>query len=307
MYSWGHWRTLVPLLIGVFGLIAFIVYSVSYSQEPLIRKSLFNSPTAITAYFGTMIHGMLVWALLYYMPIYFEVAKEYTPILSGVAIFPFTFTTAPAAVVVGLVITKTGRYRPSLWIGWFLTTFGMGLLIYLKAYTNTASWVSISLVAGSGMGILFSAQGFAAQASVSNADLPFAGAMYSFFRAFGQTIGVAISGVIFQNTFKKKLLDTAYAVNADSWSKDASALVGVVKAMSVVGEEGILKAVLVRIYVDSLRTVWIVLCVLAGVAFLASVVFTAEISLERELETDQGFVFDNRKRRGSDEERVQGS
>ncbi|KAH6725039.1 hypothetical protein BKA61DRAFT_589727 [Leptodontidium sp. MPI-SDFR-AT-0119] len=34
-------------------------------------------------------------------------------------------------VVVGLVITKTGRYRPSLWIGWLLTTLGMGLLIYL--------------------------------------------------------------------------------------------------------------------------------------------------------------------------------
>lgn len=121
---------------------------------------------------------MLVWSLLYYMPIYFEVAKGYNPILSGVAIFPFTFTTAPAAVVIGLVITKTGRYRPSLWTGWLMTTIGMGLLILLKQSTVTSSWVFLSLVPGCGMGILFSAQGFAAQASVSNADLPFAGAMY---------------------------------------------------------------------------------------------------------------------------------
>jgi len=62
----------------------------------------------------------------------------------------------------------------------------MGLLVYLKQSTNMPSWIFLSLVAGTGTGMLFSAQGFAAQASVSNTDVPFAGAMYSFFRAFGQ-------------------------------------------------------------------------------------------------------------------------
>ena len=114
MYEWKSWRTLVPMILGIFGLLGFIVYSVSFSSEPLIRRSLFNSPTAITAYAGTVVHGMIVWALLYYMPLYFEVAKNYSPVTSGIAIFSFTFTVGPAAVVVGLVITKTGRYRPSI-------------------------------------------------------------------------------------------------------------------------------------------------------------------------------------------------
>ncbi len=48
------------------------------------------------------------------MPLYFEVAKNYSPITSAIAIFPFTFTVVPAAVVVGLIITKTGYYRPLL-------------------------------------------------------------------------------------------------------------------------------------------------------------------------------------------------
>jgi hypothetical protein len=64
--------------------------------------------------------------------------------------------------------------------------------------------------------VLFSAQGFATQASASNGDLPFAGVMYSFFRAFGQTLGIAISGVIFQNVFKKKILATVYSAFIDS-------------------------------------------------------------------------------------------
>jgi len=55
----------------------------------------------------------------------------------------------------------------------------MGLFIHLKESITVVSWVFLSLVAGTGTGMLFSAQGFAAQASVSNADLPFAGAMVS--------------------------------------------------------------------------------------------------------------------------------
>jgi hypothetical protein len=131
----------------------------------------------------------------------------------------------------------------------------MGLLTHLQQSTSTPSWILLSLVAGCGLGMLFSAQGLAAQASASNADLTFAGTMYSFFRACGQTLGVAISGVIFQNTFKKKIANTAYAafaVFADQW---ATSLVQVVKAWSSAGNEGIMKQVVVKAYMKSLRMV----------------------------------------------------
>jgi len=300
MYDWSSWRTLVPLVLGIFGIIGFIIYSVYISTEPLIRGTLFNTPTAIVAYIGTLVQGLIVWSLLYYMPLYFEVAKNYSPITSGIAIFPFTFTVAPAAVIVGLVVTKTGRYRPSLWIGWFHTTLGMGLLIYLDQATNIPSWIFLSLVSGTGLGMLYSAQGFAAQASASAADLPFAGAMYSFFRALGQTLGVAISGAIFQNVFKKKILVTKYSTFADEWARNASSFVQVVKAWSDVGEQGMMKEVVIKAYIESLRVVWCVMCVLAGATFIASLVWTREVSLKRELETEQGFIYDDYRKRRTD-------
>ncbi|PQE32818.1 mfs multidrug transporter protein [Rutstroemia sp. NJR-2017a WRK4] len=289
MYTWESVRTLVPLLVGVGGLVMFLVYNVCISKDPLIRRSLFNSPTAIVAYFGTFVHGIAVWSLLFYMPLYFEVAKNFTSIQSGIGLFPLTFTTAPAAVIVGLVIAKSGKYRPSIWFGWALSTLGLGLLILLKESTSTVSWIFITLVPGIGFGCLFSAQGFAAQASASSEDLPFAGAMYSFFRAFGQTVGVAISGVIFQNTFKKKILNTAYAGHALEWSKDASAFVQIVKTWSNAGAEGEMKVVVIRAYVESLRMVWIVMCAVVGLAFLMNLIFIKEIALSREIKSDQAF------------------
>jgi hypothetical protein len=91
-----------------------MIYSVYISTKPLIRRTLFNTLTAIVTYISTLVQGLIVWSLLYYMPLYFEVTKNYSPITSGIAIFLFTFTVAPAAVVVSLVITKTGRYKPLL-------------------------------------------------------------------------------------------------------------------------------------------------------------------------------------------------
>ncbi|KAF7898662.1 hypothetical protein EAF00_005108 [Botryotinia globosa] len=203
MYAWSSVRTLVPLLVG------------SLTSAHLFMEFAYG-PFCFTC-------------------LYFEVTKNYAPIQSGIGLSPMTFTTAPAAVIVGLIITKTGRYRPLIWIEWAISTLGLGLLILLKESTSIVSWIFFNLAPGIGLGTLFSAQGFAAHSSVINADLPFAGAMCSFFRAFGQTIGVAISGVIFQNTFQNKILKTSYAVYANEWSKDASAFVQIVKAWSNTG------------------------------------------------------------------------
>jgi hypothetical protein len=114
MFDWSSWHTVAPLVIGATGIIVFVLYSKYISTEPLIRGSIFTTSTAKAGYFGTVIHGILTWSILFYLPLYYEVAKTMGPTDAGIAMFPLTFTTAPAAVVVGLVIAKTGKYRPSI-------------------------------------------------------------------------------------------------------------------------------------------------------------------------------------------------
>ena len=114
MFDWSSWHTLLPMFLGIFGLVGFMLYSKLISLEPLIRGSIFSTTTAKVGYLGTFLHGILTWSMLYYLPLYYEVGKGFGPTEAGVAMFPVTFTTAPAAVVVGLVIAKTGKYRPSV-------------------------------------------------------------------------------------------------------------------------------------------------------------------------------------------------
>ncbi|KAF5239151.1 hypothetical protein FAUST_5078 [Fusarium austroamericanum] len=288
MYDWSNPRTVVPLVFGILSLIAFgvhIKFCRRYSRcDPLLRPSLFTSLTALSAYFATIIHGIIVWCLIYYVPLYHEIRGS-SPITAGVAVLPFTGTVTPAVVVVGLLITKTSTYRPFIWAGWTLVPLGMGLMMLLEKDTETYKWVLIYLTGGLGLGILYSAQAFAAQASASNSDLPFAASMYAFCRSLGQGIGVAVGGVTFQNEFRKQIeKSTEFALKADEWAKDASALVQIVKKSPASMQ--LMRDTIINGYIKGLRTVWMVLTLVACVALVVSLVGIKAKSLDRKFETE---------------------
>jgi len=196
-----------------------------------------------------------------------------------------TFTIAPIAVLVGFLVAHFGKYRWSIWLGWLCTTLGTGLLLLLDVDTSVPAWIFLNLVGGLGIGMLYPALGYGVQASSSDADMAYAVTLLAFFRNFGQTIGVAIGGTIFQNEVKKKMLNyDLLAPLAEQYAQNASGLVEIIKAMP----EGLMKTQLVQSYADALKYVWLVSCICAAVAFLVSFA-TEELPVDRELVTEQGF------------------
>jgi len=284
-YPWDSWRTLVPLIVCAAGMVAFVIHVEFFAAHPLIRTSIFKNKSAAILYVTTTIHGVALWAILYYMPLYFEAVKGMGPILAGVSMFPWTFTVAPGSVATGIAIAVSGKYRWANWVGWFLTTLGMGLLIMLKPDTSTVAWVFLNLVGGVGTGMLFPAMALAVQASAAVKDQAYAANMFSFFRAFGQTIGVAIGGVIFQNQMRRKML--SYPLLADlagEYSKDAAGLVQIIKSMPA----GDMKEQLRESYTDALKYIWIVMTVFSAVALFATL-FIHEYDLNTAMDNERGF------------------
>ena len=296
MYPWDSWRTLVPLLVGIAGLLAFVAYETLLAPNPMIPPVLFTTRTAIASYITTTLHGLVLWCTLYYLPLYFQTVQEYTPITSGISLFPLSFTVAPTAAVTGFLITRTGSYRPFIWTGFALSTLGLGLMCLLRVHTSIAGWIFLLLPSGIGLGILFPSLGFAVQASAPPGRMAIAVAMFSFFRAFGQALGVAVGGVIFQNQMRAQLLEyPALAPFATEYSRDAAGLVAIVRGMSDWGEEGVVKGQLKEAYTDSLRVVWAVCCVVLGVAGAISGV-VRRYSLDRGIDSEQ--VIEERKGEG---------
>jgi hypothetical protein len=161
----------------------------------------------------------------------------------------------------------------------------MGLLILLDVDTSTPKWIFVNLVGGLGAGILFPAMAIATQNAALAKDQAYAATMFSFLRALGQTIGVAVGGVIFQNQMEKKLLTyPLFANTASEYSKDAARIAQVIKALPPSDAKDQLR----QSYAFALQHVWIVMTAFSAVASITSV-FTKELPLDQALDTEQGF------------------
>jgi hypothetical protein len=211
---------------------------------------------------------------------------------AGVDALPITLTSAPSAAVAGIVMTLLLRFRPTIWIGWVIITVACGLFTTLSPTSTLAERVIYLLLMGIGTGILFPALQFAAQAGQADDDVAIATSTFVFVRSLGQTFGVALGGVIFQNEWDRhmaKLIAENVLPPQFQWSGNkAEGLVLILKQLPTD-----VQLVLRQLFSDSLRGIWIIFIPLAGVAFVASL-FMRNHSLDKVLNSKQ--QFDDAKR-----------
>jgi hypothetical protein len=218
--------------------------------------------------------------------LYYQAVKFYTPVMSAVAALPETLTIVPAGIIVGALASITGHYRWALWIGWSLTTIGAGLLCLLEPDTPVRHWIPLNIPVGIGTGMLFPSMALAIQAACTPALNAQATAFYSFLRTFGQSIGVAVAGVVFQNAFRNELLQIPELTSvAEEYSRDATIVVRVINEMA----DGPVKDALVEAYAGALRSIWYALIGFSGVGFLLSLLVRS-YSLQQEHVTDQALI-----------------
>ncbi|KAK6949642.1 hypothetical protein Daesc_009725 [Daldinia eschscholtzii] len=199
--------------------------------------------------------------------LFYQAVKLYSPVTSAIALLPETVGLAVASVAVGALTGMTKRYRWALWGGWISTTTGSGLLYLLGTGTKVTQWVFLNIPFGIGVGMLFTAEILAIQASNKPELNGEAAAFFSFIRIFGQALGVAVSGVIFQNSLKHELLRIpGFASLADEYSRDATAIVALIHDMA----EGDTKTRMIQAFSDALSSIWLSLIAFSATGLLLS-------------------------------------
>jgi hypothetical protein len=281
-------------------MICFCLYEYFLAKIPLIPFTIFKNRSAAITYICTILHGLVLWCLLYYLPLYYEAVRDMSPINAGLAVLPETLTLVPASVITGLVITRIGSYRWAIWIGWIITTIGMGLLILLDVDTSTGGWIGLNMIVGFGTGMLFGAMAFAVQASVNIDSIAVAVCMFSFFRSLGsvgspareiatiganieQTIGITIGGTVFQNRIRQQLEQYPQFASAGSnYVDDGIALITAIKTLP----EDAGRSILVQAYAKALQTIWQDMCFVSAAGLLLSL-FIQSYTLDVPLQMDK--------------------
>ncbi|MCJ1403034.1 hypothetical protein MMC11_006256 [Xylographa trunciseda] len=278
-YPWSSWRTLIPIIIGFAGVVTTMIWERYGARRPFLRLELFNSYSAIAAYMDSILQGLLMFCELYYIPFYLESVKAYSPTITGVSLMPLTISMLPTSVIVGRLMTRFGRFRWAVWLGWLVTLVGTGLLILLDVSIQTYAWVLIFVVVGFGHGLILMSLNFSIQAMADTQNVAYAAAMYTFSRTLGMCIGVAVGGAVFQNQLQTHLgdmnLPTAVATNAEGFLSTLEAL----PPNSTEYQQYILA------YADSFKNVFEVLTALSGLAAILSL-FIKEYTMDKELDSE---------------------
>ncbi|KAL8848058.1 MAG: hypothetical protein Q9221_006918 [Calogaya cf. arnoldii] len=285
-YAWDSWRTITPIVVGLSGLVLFIYWEARFAKFPVLPLDIFKNADTNIAYFIDLIHGIIMWGVVYYMPLFFEGGKDLSPVLAGVLALPLSLTVVPCGMAVGIVAAKTGHYRWAVWTGWVVITIGSGLLYLLTPTITYPAAAFLLLFAGIGLGLVFPAISLAVQASVAQKNVAVAAALTAFFRCFGQTIGVAMGGVVFQNRMMANLAShPELSSSATLYSLDVVALIHQINIMSGSDPR---KRMLAQALSRSIGTIWAVMSGLAGLA-LISTIFLKGYSLNQALVTEQRF------------------
>ncbi|PHH88582.1 hypothetical protein CDD83_7350 [Cordyceps sp. RAO-2017] len=289
-HPWPSWQTLVPLLVGLAGLLLFGVLETGGfvpAAEPLMPPRFFRNRSLVILAVNTFLNSALLYWSMFFLPVFFQAVKLYSPRRTGVAMLPFSLLGIPGAVVGAVALTRWGRYKPVHVLSFALQTLGFGLFTLQDEATTTAQWAVFQCIVAVGGGISFTTILPAYQAFMAERDLAACTAVWYFIRLFGHVWGVAVPGAVFNNRIDALLAQGAIS---DARVSQAISAGGAFQAASSAFVEQFpppLQAEIRAVYREAIRRVFQVAIIFAGIGSLLAL-FEKEIKLRTTLETEFG-------------------
>lgn len=67
---WGSYQILLPLTLGICGIIIFIIFEASVAKNPMVPIRIFLDRTAASGYLSAFINAMLLWSIGFFLILY---------------------------------------------------------------------------------------------------------------------------------------------------------------------------------------------------------------------------------------------
>ncbi len=192
-----------PEIISLFAICGIgavaLIWNESRAAEPIIPLSLFENRVFTVGVVLSFVTGMGLFGVVNYMPTFVQGVLGASPTSSGLVTSPFMLGMVTASIISGLLVSRTGRYRPLIIIGTIIVTTGVFLLSRLDAGSAWAAAIAAMMVTGFGVGLSMPIVNLAVQNSVSHRQLGVVSSSTQFFRQIGGTLGTAIFGTLLTN------------------------------------------------------------------------------------------------------------
>ena len=224
-FEWASVTSYV-MVVGALVLLAVAVIWELRVADPLIPLTMFRNRTFTLAVVASIATGVAMFGTSVFLSQYMQLARGASPMESGIMTIPMMAGVLLTSTVVGMVITKRGRWKAFVISGAALMIVGMAMLSTL--HYDTAFWfVGVSMaILGAGVGMLMQNLVLVTQNAVEARQLGVATSAVTFFRSLGGTIGVSVMGTILGTSVADQLKTSIATLPADQQASAAQAMAG---------------------------------------------------------------------------------
>jgi MFS family permease len=213
--AWSHPLLWASFILSAVSLVALVRVEAATST-PILPLNLLADPTVLSACVASALSIFIYCVLIFYAALYFEVRGR-SAAESGLRIMTIALGQCVGGGLSGVLISRTGRYKPVGIVASALTALGAAVLllptVYLPADTideTTADALACLglFVVGLGIGPIGNVTTLAAVAAIdSAAHQSLLATATQLFREIGASLGAALPAAVFQNVLRGRLWD----------------------------------------------------------------------------------------------------
>jgi EmrB/QacA subfamily drug resistance transporter len=204
-WGWASTRSLSLMVIGLAGLVGFLMAERRYGDDALLPLRLFRGRTFGIGSVLNFLIGMGMFGGLAALPLYLQIVKGATPTQAGLMLLPMTAGIMAGSIFSGQMIARTGRYKIFPVVGSMLLVLGLLLVSFVGVDTPLWQTMLIMTVFGLGLGGNMQPLVLAVQNAVPPRDMGVATSSATFFRQMGGTLGTAVFLAILFSTVGGKI------------------------------------------------------------------------------------------------------
>nr|POE61017.1 efflux pump fus6 [Quercus suber] len=233
--SWSSWKILLPLLLG---LVLLVVFAVHVGQASISNVSIPHLPLSISQGYCT------------------------NRLLARLVGF---------SLIAGVLLGYIRQARRQAQFAWVITTLGLGLFALWDGTTSIGETTGFQILAGGGIGMLFTVGPLIMQASVQSADdQGLAVGILVCLRLFGGLIGLAIGSTAFSSVFGQSVAALGALPQNVLVQQNPSEAVSFIPDLQGSDLAFQTRVEVQSAYLDAMRVIWYVLTGFSGLGFLAS-------------------------------------
>ncbi|KAF2748267.1 MFS general substrate transporter [Sporormia fimetaria CBS 119925] len=233
--------------------------------SPLLPLRIFRDLSNLSALGVCACDALVFNSVAYFLPLYFQLILAVSPSMTGVYMLAIAIPLAVTSLLSGYIIERTGRCIEILQLGLGTMTLGIGLLVSLSTSRDLGKIIAFLVIVGIGFGPNFHAPLIALQSRMSGADTAAGTSAFGFVRMVSGAIGVVGGQVVFRALMRGRLGEFMEMGVERGFAERLSGGEVIAEAGGVERFEEGLKGVVRGGMVGSLRGVWVLCVVVAGV------------------------------------------